>query len=97
MNLGTIGSIVTIIAGLIAILAFFWDRIQQNAARVRADKGRINSLIDIGELQRERLQNIETYLSFPEGSRGEFQPSESLANLEAKAFAEYHRHQTNLT
>jgi len=97
MNLETVGLIVTIFGGALGILSVFWKAISRNKAKAKAQQGRIESIVDLLEIQSERTQNIERYLSIPEGERGPFQLEQGLVNLELKALDEYQKHHTNLT
>jgi len=97
MNLETVGLIVTIFGGTLGILSVFWKAINRNKARAKAQQGRIESIVDLLEIQAERTQNIERHLSMPENERGSFQVEQGLVNLESKALDEYKKHHTNLT
>ena len=95
MNLGTIGSIVGSVASVFAILAYLYKGVRYNKARSTAQQGRIIALVQMVEIQGERLTILETYLSKEDG--GNYQVSTTLIKLEQKALADYKKHDTNLT
>jgi hypothetical protein len=95
MNLGTVGLILTSLAALFTILASLYKGVRINKARSNAQQCRITCLIQIVEIQGERLTTIEMYLAKEDA--GNYQINSGLINLEEKALTEYKRHDTNLT
>ena len=97
MNLTTIGAILGAIASLLAILAYLDKGVQNNKARLRAEKGRVISLEKIVRLQGERITALEDYASNPSDNGESFQPNKPLIDLENEARDEYKKHHTDLT
>ena len=96
MNLGTINLIIGSVAGVVGILVYLWKGVRyNNKARSKAQSGRIIALVQIVEIQGERLTTLETYLSKEDG--GNYTVNSSLMKLEEKALQEYKNHDTNLT
>jgi hypothetical protein len=95
MNLATINLIIGSVAGVIGILVYLYKGVRYNKARSKAQQGRITALVQIVEIQGERLTIIETYLSKEDG--GNYTVNSSLMKLEEKALQEYKNHDTNLT
>ena len=101
MSLTTISILLGSLASFFTVLAYLYKgvntRIKYNKAKTFAQQGRTTSLADAFEFQSLRVSNIEKYLSLPPETRGNFQPSNELINLEQKAMEEYEGHHTNLT
>jgi len=95
MNLGTVGLILSSLAALFTILAYLYKGVRFNKARSKAQQGRIVALVQVVEIQGERLTIMEAYLSKEDG--GNYSINTGLINLEEKALAEYKKHDTNLT
>ena len=95
MNLGTINLIIGSVAGVIGILVYLYKGVRYNKARSKVQQGRIIALVQIVEIQGERLTFLETYLSKEDG--GNYQVNTSLIKLEEKALNEYRTHDRNLT
>ena len=95
MNLGTIGLILSSLAALVTILAYLYKGVRFNKARSKAQQGRIVALIQVVEIQGERLTIVEGYLKNEDG--GNYQINTGLIKLEEKALEEYRKHDTNLT
>jgi len=95
MNLGTIGLILSSLAALFTILAYLYKGMSFNKARSKAQQGRIVALIQVVEIQGERLTIVEAYLKNEDG--GNYQINTGLIKLEEKALEEYRKHDTNLT
>ena len=97
MNLTTIGAILGAIASLSAILADLDQGVQNNKARLRAEKGRVISLEKIVRFQGERITALEDYASNPSDNGESFLPNKPLIDLESEAREEYKKHHTDLT
>jgi hypothetical protein len=95
MNLGTVSLGLGSLAALFTILAYLYKGVRFNKARSEAQRGRIVALVQVVEIQGERLTILESYLSKEDG--GNYQVSSGLMKLEEKALAEYKKHNTNLT
>jgi len=95
MNLGTVGLILSSLAALVTILGYLYKGVRFNKARSRAQQGRIEALVQIVEIQGERMTIMEAYLSKEDG--GNYQMNTGLIKLEEKALSEYKKHDTNLT
>ena len=97
MNLTTIGAILGALASLFAILAYLDKGVQNNKARLRAEKGRVISLEKIVRFQGERIAALEDYASNSSDNSESFQPNKPLIDLENEARDEYKKHHTDLT
>ncbi len=95
MTLGTLNLIIGSAAGVIGILVYLYKGVRYNKARSKAQQGRITALVQIVEIQGERLTTLEISLSREEG--GNYMVNKSLIKLEEKALQEYKDHDTNLT
>jgi hypothetical protein len=95
MNLLTISTILGALAALFTILGYLYKGVRFNKARSRAQQGRIEALVQVVEIQGERMTIMEAYLSKEDG--GNYQVNAGLIKLEQKALDEYKKHDTNLT
>jgi len=95
MNLVTVSVIIGTISSGSVILAYVYKGISRgisfNTARTKAQQGRITAIVDILEIQSERLTALEE-----NAKRNGFEPTDGLRNLEQKAFEDYDSHHTTL-
>ena len=96
MNLVTVSLIVGTISSGFVIFAYLYKGISRsisfNTARNKAQQGRITAVVDILEIQSERITALED-----NAKKNGFVPTAGLKKLEQKAFEDYNSHHTNLT
>jgi len=98
MNVGTIGAILGAIASFLAIVAYLDKKITNNRARLRAEKGRIISVVKIQGLHNKRITALERHASrSKEEEPFQIEATNALIDLEEEEKAEYQKHQTDLT
>jgi len=95
MNLGTILGVLGSAGSVVALLAYYDQRIRYNKARTKAQQGRISALLQIIKFQGKRLTAVETYLAKEDGAN--YQINAELIELEEEALEDYKEHDTRLT
>ena len=95
IGIGTIVAVLTGAASVVALLAYYDQRIRYNKARTKAQQGRIGALVQIIKLQGKRLTVVETYLAKEDAAN--YQVNAELIELEEEALDDYKAHDTKLT
>jgi hypothetical protein len=95
MNLGTILAVLGSAGSVVALLAYYDQRIRYNKARTKAQQGRISALLQIIKFQGKRLTVVETYLAKEDGAN--YQINAEFIELEEEALEDYKEHDTRLT
>lgn len=95
IGIGTIVAVLTGAASVVALLAYYDQRIRYNKARTKAQQGRIGALVQIVKIQGKRITAMEVYIA--KEDEANYQMNSELIELEREALDEYKTHDTKLT